>query len=386
MMRRWLNGHTAFALAMAGALVLPQGAYAEDGPTRIGFIADLTGGLAPIGAAYDRGTKAAAEMWNAQSGKRKVEISSCDSQSTGAGALACYQRLKGAVDAFAGPSLYLGIAAVRGVAEKGGLPMMTAAPMAALSGDAAATSQIFQDLPTLGDAARAGLAYFKKRGLTRVALLVSNDIPGSLTLEAAKDFAANNGITLIRIEQFDTTAQSLAPQTENIAAAKPDAVLGAIIGAQLITGLRALKTANITVPVMLNYASMNSQLLVAAESAAGDNLFFSATKSLDRNSITDAAFKTRVETYDAAFNRLFNQAPDFVAYVAADVALILAQAGNAAAGSKKMHDLIESGARFDGVLWPVYSFSPTKHAGQTGVEAFDILQWRPEKKSWSLAK
>jgi ABC-type branched-subunit amino acid transport system substrate-binding protein len=386
-MRRWLNGYIAFALAMtaAGALA-PSNACAEDSPTRIGFIADLTGGLAPIGAGYDRGTRAAAEMWNAQSGKRKVEISSCDSQSTGAGALACYQRLKGTVDAFAGPSLYLGIAAVRGIAEKGGLPMMTAAPMAALSGEAASTSQIFQDLPTLGDAARAGLAYFKKQGLTRIALLTSNDIPGTLTADAAKDFAAANGITLVRIEQFDTTAQSLAPQTENIAAAKPDAVLAAIIGAPLIIGLRAFKTANITVPVMLNYASMNSQLLVAAESAAGNNLFFSATKSLDRDSIADPAFKTRVETYDAAFNRLFNQSPDFVAYVAADVALILAQAGNAAAGAKKMHDLIESGTKFDGVLWPTYSFSPTKHAGQTGVEAFDVLQWRPEKKSWTLAK
>jgi ABC-type branched-subunit amino acid transport system substrate-binding protein len=386
MMRGWLKGHLTFALAMAGILALPNGAFAEDAPTRIGFVADLTGGLAPIGAAYDRGTKGAAEMWNAQSGKRKIEITSCDSQSTGAGALACYQRLKGTVDAFAGPSLYLGIAAVRGVAEKGGLPMMTAAPMAALSGDAAKSSQIFQDLPTLGDAARAGLAYFKKQGLTKIALLVSNDIPGTLTLEAAKDFAANNGITLVRIEQFDTTTQSLVPQAENIAAAKPEAVLGALIGPPLIIGLRALKTANVTVPVMLNYASMNSALLIGAESAAGDNLFFSATKSLDRNAITDAAFKTRVETYDAAFNKLFNQAPDFVAYVAADVVLILAQAGNGAAGSKKMHDLIESGIRFDGVLWPDYSFSPTKHAGQTGVEAFDILQWRPEKKSWSLAK
>jgi ABC-type branched-subunit amino acid transport system substrate-binding protein len=369
-------------LALAGLYGGSVGA--QTSPMKIGSIADLTGTLAPIGGGLDRGIAAAREVWNAKPDKRKFEISSCDSQSTGAGALSCYQRLKGSVEAFSGPYLFLGIASVRGIADKGAIPIMSTAPMAGPVGDTALESQIFQNLPTLDDGVYAGLAFLKKQGRTRVAVIAANDLPGNITVAAAQRYAAANGITLSSVERFDFTAQSLAAQAENMAASKPDAVMTNIVGPALITGLRALKNANINVPYMLNYAAMSSPLLVSAGEAAGDNLYFYATKSMDPGSIKDEAYRKRAEDFDAAFRRLHNQTPDFVAWVAGDAITILAEAGNAAPG--KIRETLLSGQRFDGALWPSYHFSPKDHIGLSGEAAFDILRWQPAKRSWTLVQ
>ena len=370
--------------ALAALMVGMTPALSQES-VKIGFIADMTGPLAPIGTGLERGVAAARDVWNANNAK-KIELVQCDSLSTGAGALSCYQRLKSSVVALSGPHLFLGLASVKGVADKVPPVIVSGAPMAGPSGDAAAGSHIFQDLPQLEDQASAALAYLKKQGRTKIALLAANDLPGNITIAGAKAYAAANGIELVRIEQFDGTAQSLAPQAENIAAAKPDGVVGSVVGPALITALRALKTANVDVPIVLNYAAMSSSLLTRAETAAGDNLFFTATRNMDPSSVTDPTVKKRLGDFDTKFQQLYNMAADFTAYVAADTVNILAQAATAPAGSSKIRETMESGTPFWGVLWPEYKYSPRSHVGATGVAAFDILRWQPAKKNWSLVQ
>lgn len=354
-------------------------------PIRIGLIADQTGALAPVGTGISRGALIAQEIWNAQPDKRKIEITPCDSQSTGVGALGCYQRLKASVDALSGPHLFLGIASVRGAAEAGAIPIMSAAPVAAPPSAESSKSNIFQDLPTFEDGVHAGLTYLANKGLKRVAVIAQNDVAGRLATEAAQKLAPSLGVTLVRVEAFDPQAQSLAPQAENIAAAKPQAVLASILGSQLITGLRALKSAGVEVPLMLNYAAMSSALLESSGPAAGANLLFFATKSFDPQSIQDPPHRKRVIAFVEAFQTRYKLKPDFTAFVAADTVLILAAAGAEKAGPKAIGQTLVSGSVFSGVLWPSYQFSPSKHVGQTGKNVFDILQWQPGRLDWKLA-
>jgi branched-chain amino acid transport system substrate-binding protein len=346
---------------------------------KVGFIADETGALAPLGTSYKRGFDTAVSLWNGDDSHGSIETEACDSQSTGPGALSCYQRLKDAVDAISGPHLFLGVAAIKEIASAGSVPVMSAAPVA----DPAADSQLYQSVPTIADGVEAGLQHLKDKGMTRVALLTSNDTPGTAAASAAKELASSMGVTLVANEVFDPTAQSLAAQAENIGRTDPQAVLAWTAGPQLITALRALQSARVNVPVMLNYASMSVPLLTQAGDAAGDNLLFFATQAFDPSSIDDAAYRQRVEQFVDAYTKANKAAPDFTAFVAADTANIL---GAAAADSvDTIADTLQNGEPIDGVLFPSYTFTDQEHIGLKGGQAFTILRWQPAEQGWTVA-
>ena len=145
----------------------------------------------------------------------------------------------------------------------------------------------------------------KKRGRTRVALLAANDIPGGLTVEAAKSFAAENRMTLTRIEQFDPDcAKSDAPSGDYGCCTEARRGSRGNPGAQLITGLRALsRPKHNVVPYMLNYASMNMRVLVAAEIGCRRRplLFCDEIIRPGRHN-GPCVFKARSRAFDAAFD------------------------------------------------------------------------------------
>jgi branched-chain amino acid transport system substrate-binding protein len=354
------------------------GTASKDAPTKIGFILPKTGPLAAIGGAFDKGVQAAIEYWNADSSHRKIEVESCDSQSTGPGALGCYQRLKGSVDAFAGPSFFLELASVKEQGSAGDVPMMSAVPVA----EPAAGSALFQNLPTVATATTTGVQYLKDHGATRLAVLTSNDPPGKASREAAK--AA--GVQVVADEVFDPTAQSIAPQAENIARAKPDALMAWTAGPQVITALRGLSSAGVKVPIMLNYSSMSIPLLQQAGAAAGDNLNFLGTAAFVPDSITDAAYQKRVQDYSAVYAKKFEGAsPDFNGLIIADTLLILAEAADKG-GPDKIKDTLESGTEFPGLVFDTYSFTKDRHVGQESGDGFTILKWsKAGSPSWSVA-
>lgn len=356
-----------------------SGGSSSKEPTKLGFIADETGSLAPLGTSYKRGLDTAVKIWNQDPGHRQVAVQACDSQSTGPGALSCYQRLKDSVNVLSGPHLFLGFAAVKGIAGSGSVPLITATPVAAPTAD----GQIFQSVPTLVDGAQAGLTYLKKRGLTRIAVLTSNDQSGNVSNQATKKFAASMGMTIVANEVFDPASQSLAPQAGKIAAAHPQAVMASTAGPQLITALRDLKSAGVTVPLMLNYASMSVPLLTQAGAAAGDNLYFYGTSAFVPSSIHDVAYKARVKQFSQEYQKTYNAEPDLVAFVGADTAMIAAEAANPA--PDKVKATLQSGTSLPGVLFPTFQFSKDQHVGVTGQDVFAILRWQPSKHGWTVA-
>jgi ABC-type branched-subunit amino acid transport system substrate-binding protein len=351
-------------------------------PTKIGFIVDKTGPLAPIGGGYARGVEIAAAQWNADSSVRPVEVESCDSQSTGDGAIACYQKLRSSVDAISGPSLFVGLASVRSLAAKGEVPLVSGAPLV----DPPAGSPIFQTIPTIPDGIGASFKYFKSKGWTKVALLTSNDEPGNLAKGGAEKLAGQYGMTLTTEQVFDPTAQNLAGQAENIAAAKPDVVLAWTAGPQLITALRALQAAGVKVPIMLNYASMSTALLSKAGPEATANILFFASRAFDAKSIEDAAWRKRVEDFDTRFKAKNKFTPDLTAYDAGDTIFAIGAAAKEDTSQKAILDALNSGMELPGLLYQTYKYTPDNHIGISGPDVFDILKWLPADQTWELAK
>lgn len=372
-------------LAAAGALSAcgsSGGSGGGGGGVTLGFIVDKTGPLAPIGNGYARGVEVATDQWNATPGNPKVTVDSCDSQSTGDGAIACYQKLRNSVDAISGPSLFVGLASVRSLASKGTVPLVSGAPLV----DPPAGSPMFQTIPTIPDGIGAAFNYFRHHGLNRVALLTSNDEPGNLAKTGAEQQAARYGITLVAREVFDPQAQNLAAQAENIAGSKPDAVLAWTAGPQLITALRALQAAQVDVPIMLNYASMSTQLLSAAGSRATGNTLFFATSAFDAGSINDAGWRSRVEGFDKRFQAKFNQAPDLTAVDSGDTVFVLGEAAKKGTDPHTIQTQLESGRDLPALMFPSYSFTKDRHIGVTGPQVFDILRWLPDAQKWKLVK
>lgn len=374
---------TACGSSSSGDSGATTGGGADKGEvTKIGFIVDQTGPLAPIGGGYARGVDIAAAQWNADSARRPVQIESCDSQSTGDGAIACYQKLRTSVDAISGPSLFVGLASVRSLAAKGTIPLVSGAPLV----DPPAGSPIFQTIPTIADGIGASFKYFKTQGWTKVALLTSNDEPGNLAKQGANKLADQYGMTLVTEQVFDPTAQNLTAQAENIASAHPDVVLAWTAGPQLITALRALQAAGVDVPVMLNYASMSTALLSKAGAKATANTLFFASRAFDASSITDASWKQRVEDFDKRFVAKNKVAPDLTAYDAADTIFAIGAAADKDPSSGAIRTALESGMELPGLLYQNYRYSPTNHIGISGPDVFDILKWLPAKQTWELTQ
>jgi branched-chain amino acid transport system substrate-binding protein len=350
--------------------------------TKVGFIVDKTGPLAPIGGGYARGVDIATAEWNADKSHRPVSVQSCDSQSTGDGAIACYQKLRSSVDAISGPSLFIGLASVRSVASKGDVPLLSGAPLV----DPPAGSPIFQTIPTIPDGIAASFKYFKAKGWTKVAVLTSNDEPGNLAKGGAEKLAAGYGMTLVAKEVFDPQAQNLAAQAENIAGARPQVVLAWTAGPQLITALRALQAAGVKVPVMLNYASMSTALLSKAGAQATANTLFFASRAFDAKSIEDATWKQNVQDFDKRFVAKYKQAPDLTAYDSADTVFVLGAAGQGDTDKKAIRTRLENGQPLPGLLFQSYKFSAQDHIGISGADVFDILRWLPQQQQWELVK
>ena len=353
---------------------------AQGDAVHLGFIVDKTGSLAPIGIGYNKGVQIAVSEWNADAKHPQIDLTTCDSQSTGDGAIACYQKLRGSVDAISGPSLFVGLAAVRSVAASGTVPLVSGAPLV----DPPAGSPLFQTIPTIADGVAAGFAYFQKHHMSKVGILTSNDEPGNQAKAGASKYASKYGINLVSKEVFDPSAQNLAAQAENIAGSHPDAVLAWTAGPQLITALRALATAGVKVPIMLNYASMSTALLTKAGAGATSNTYFFASRAFDPATIRDKGWQARVKDFDKRFRAKFNTAPDLTAFDSADTVFAVGEAAKNGTSSDSIRKGLESGRPLPAFLFSQYKYTAQNHVGLSGANAFDILKYHPQQKIWRL--
>lgn len=378
----WFALSAALALAVGacgGGIPLVGPASPPKTGLKFGFIVEQTGSAAAIGAGYLRGTTAAIDYWNANPNNRQIELQVCDNQSTGEGALSCYRQLQDSSDVILGPHLFLGLASVKSVAATRAPALLAAMPFA----EPPANSFLFQTVPVIRDAVEAAFIYYKEKGLLKVATLTSNDQPGNLAAQAAKELAPKYGIQLVATEVFDPAAQNLAPQAERIAATRPNTVLTWTAGPQIVIALRALKDAKLEVPVMLNYASMSVPLLKQAGPNAPSRLLFFATGAFDLESISDSAWKQRLQDFNARYVAKHSQNPDLPAYAAADAAFVAAQAAQTAESKAAIKDNLESGRVYAGFLFQNYSYSKDNHVITS---PFSILLWHPDREAWTLEK
>ena len=98
------------------------------------------------------------------------------------------------------------------------------------------------------DLQRALLAYFRLKGMKRVALITSTDSTGQDAeqgIVAAAKLPENKEIALVEQAHFTPTDVSVTAQIEHIRSAKPQAIVGWSTGTPIATVLRAVKQVGI---------------------------------------------------------------------------------------------------------------------------------------------
>ena len=348
-------------------------------PLKVGSIISQTGTFAAVGAGILRGVQQAEATWNSDASHRQIKVSSCDDQSTPEGGLACFNQLRDDSDVIVGPHLFPSYAAVKDIVSGDGPVLFTGVPFSA----PAASSFIFQTQPNIDDIVDGQLAYAAKAGLKKVASITSNDQPGNLGKAAVARLASKHGVDIVSQESLDPTAQNLAPQASNVAAAQPDAVISWTIGAPLVNVLRALHDAGVTAPVLMGSGSMSAPILAQAADQTPPQLLFVASAAFEPAKISDATYRARVEDFNKSFVAQFQQVPDNNAYLAADAVFYAAQAGGSASSTADIKKSLESGTPVESLLWGPYKYTADDHVG-TKSRDFSVLEWHLETKSWTI--
>ncbi len=139
------------------------------------------------------------------------------------------------------------------------------------------------------DLADAVMRYFRRKGWTRVALMVSSDATGQDAEDGLKQVLArpeNKSMQVVTTQHFNITDVSVSAQIENVKAADPQCFIAWSTGSPIATIFRAMLQAGLDVPTAttdgnMTYAQMNQyadflprQLYIpSGEYAAGDAAF-----------------------------------------------------------------------------------------------------------------
>ena len=166
-------------------------------------------------------------------------------------------------------------------------------------------SYAFANTIDTDDLLAATMQYFRDRGITRIARLVTTDASGQDGFNAISHALAlpeNKSIQLVASEQYGPTDVSAGAQVTNIKATQPQAVICWVSGAPVATGLRALHDAGMDVPVVTSSANMVDSQLKGYQSFLPKELLFpgvSFAAGLSRSKPVAAAQKLFVDTMKA---------------------------------------------------------------------------------------
>lgn len=202
-------------------------AAATTGPYKIGVLLGLTGSYAAVAEPQQKALKLYEKQLNAAGGVNghKVQFVYLDTGSDESQAVNQMRKLatEDQVIGVVGPSSSGEGAALKPIAASLKLPMIAIA-----SGNTIVNPvepYAFKEFPASVDALQAQLAYAKKQGMSKVAILSSNNAYGQEPAAAAKDLAAKYGLQLVANETFAADATDMTPQLTTIGRAQPDATL-----------------------------------------------------------------------------------------------------------------------------------------------------------------
>ena len=270
-MKRYL---TAFCtLLLMTALVPARSGAAE--PFTINVLLSLTGPGAFLGTAEAKTLAAIENTVNKTGGIRGMPLhfNIADDQSSPQVAVQLATALKAKnVAVIMGPSYSATCYAV--------LPLVKEGPVQycyAPSIHTTAPSFTFSASVSTKDLAFAGMRWFRKRRITKVALLVTTDATGQDGETVVKqDLAApeNRGVELVATEHFNPGDISISAQMERLKSSGAQYVIAWVTGTPFGTVLKGASDAALPIPILTNAGNLSNVQMLQYASFLPKELFF----------------------------------------------------------------------------------------------------------------
>jgi branched-chain amino acid transport system substrate-binding protein len=231
------------------------------------------------------------------------------------------------------------------------------------------------------------MAYLRKRGWTRIAVLTTTDSTGQdadQNIDTSLARPENGALTIVAREHFNNTDISVAAQLARIKMANPQALIAWTTGPPIGTVFQALKTAGYDIPIFTSGGNESYPLMKQFEGILPKELYLAGTIYIT-GSTTKRTGPALQEFYDAY--AALGSKPDQLSGDAWDPASILIDAlrhTGPAPTAAQVHDYIEKLHGFRGIVG-TYDF---RDGSNRGIGFADIYQtrWDVAKSIWTLVE
>jgi branched-chain amino acid transport system substrate-binding protein len=158
----------------------------------------------------------------------------------------------------------------------------------------------FASGPNVDDAMLVLIRYFRERGLTRIAAIVSTDGSGQsyeLGVNYAMGLPENRNVQMVALEHMNPGDISVSAQIARIKAANPQAILTLATGTPWGTIMRGVAESGLGVPVGAGHGNTAYSILEQYRSFLPPEVYFPGLVSLVANSVGRGAIQNAQNLY-----------------------------------------------------------------------------------------
>ena len=366
------------AAGWLGALFLAAPAFAADDakPIKIGAIFSVTGPASFLGAPESKTARMIVDQVNAAGGVngRKIELVLKDSAGSPEKAVSFAKQLieEEKVLAIIGPSTSGETMQIKALCEENRMLLISCAAAEDIVNPLA--RRVFKVAPKDSQAAVWIYRTMKEKGITRIAVLTSNDGFGAAGRKQLQALAKTEGIEILVDEVYDRQATDLTDILTKVkGAAGVQAVVNwSIVPAQSIVA-KNLRQIGLTIPLFQSHGFANRKYAEQAGVAAEGTLF-PASRIVVADELPEThPQKKVVMAYRHDYEAKYKEDVSTFGGHAYDAVLILVEALKRAGqpDREKVCDAIEHLQGFVGTAG-IFNFSPTDHTG-LDLDAFEMM-------------
>jgi branched-chain amino acid transport system substrate-binding protein len=341
---------------------------------KIGAIFAVTGPASFLGAPEEKTAKMMVNEINDRGGidGKKLELIVKDSAGSPEKAISFAKQLieEDRVFAIIGPSTSGETMKIKGICEDAKMILVSCAAAEVITNPV--TRYIFKVAQNDSFGAQKICEVMKKKGMTKIGIISSNDGYGIAGKEQMEKAAAKNGITVLISEVYDKKATDLTGVLTKLKAKNVQAVVNwSIVPAQSIVP-KNMKQLNMD--AQLFQSSGFGNIKYAKEAGeAGEGIIFPCGRLLIADMLPDKhPQKALLMKYKKDFESKYGEDASTFGGHAYDAIIVLEEAiKKGGADREKARDAIETLKNLPGV-GGVYNFSPADHLG-LDINAFDML-------------
>jgi branched-chain amino acid transport system substrate-binding protein len=354
-------------------------------PYRIGWCGPLSGPAAYMGDVGKKTVMMMAEKINMAGGinGHPVEIIAYDSENKPETTVQVVNRLikKDGVVAIVGPTT--SIEAVSALTIAGQTKTVMVMPALTSRIVTPVRKYVFKTVISEDDSVVKDFEYLKSRGLTKIAVITSQDGYGDAGLESIEALAPRMGVEIILKEKVSGTDNDMTPVLTKVKNSGAQALLDWCHLRPAILITRNIKQIGLSIPVIRSIGCVQESFLKDVQDNAEGHL--GATfKFMDAESLPDNdPQKFVILRYQRDFQEKYKEMPIMFGADAYDAMQIVVMAlGKVGADKEKLRDAIEQTRNHVGA-GGIFNFSPEKHHPD-GENA--VIIYRVTNGKWMIAR